>query len=258
MPTRSTTGSPSKIPTPGRGPGALKSRCSGPTTGSSNMRVPRGITIPKISSASGERRNATPRRPRRRASDRRQPSERACSDQTFYPPLDHRRRFMRKVLVVLAASLGVWATTAASSEAHVVRFVVEQTRPIADGKSFGDVGPYERLDGTVYIEIDPRDPLNAGIVNLDKAAKTAKGMVGFSSPFFILKPVDMTRGNRKILYGVNNRGNKLEYAWRTILPSTGTNNNNPTTGDDFGDGLIMRLGYTYVDAGWQGNLGPGN
>ena len=147
-------------------------------------------------------------------------------------------------------------------EAHVVRFVVEQKRVVADGKSFGDAGPYERLDGIVYIEVDPRDPLNRGIVNLDKAPRTPKGMVGFTSPFFILKPVDVARGNRKIFYGVNNRGNKLDFSWRTIQPrtdpATASATNNPLNPGDFGDALLFRLGYTYVDAGWQGNVAPGN
>ena len=105
-------------------------------------------------------------------------------------------------------------------EAKVVRLVVEQKRVVADGKAFGDAGPYERLDGIVYIEVDPRDPLNRVIVNLDKAPRTPKGMVGFTSPFFILKPVDIARGNRKMFYGVNNRGNKLDFSWRTIQPRT--------------------------------------
>src|SRR5579871_4551989 len=139
------------------------------------------------------------------------------------------------------------------SEARVVRFVVEQRHQVLDGKSFGDAGAYERLDGTAYLEVDPRDPLNQIIVNLEKAPKTPKGMVGFSSPFYILKPVDMSRSNHKIFYGVNNRGNKLEYAWRTFL-APGSNNNSPTTEADFGDALLLRLGYVYVDAGWQGNL----
>src|SRR5262245_57872144 len=147
-------------------------------------------------------------------------------------------------------------------EAKVVRFVVEQKRPVAEGKSFGEVGPYERLDGTVYIEVDPRDPLNKGIVNLDKAPRTPKGLVGFSSPFFILKPVDVARGNRKIFYGVTNRGNKLDFSWRTILPrtdpATASATNNPLAAADFGDALLFRLGYAYVDAGWQGNVAPGN
>jgi hypothetical protein len=160
--------------------------------------------------------------------------------------------------VCLAAFLLVSAWPS-SSDARVVRFVVEQKRPIAEGESFGDVGPYERLDGTVYIEVDPRDPLNKGIVNLDKAPRTPKGLVGFTAPFYILKPVDIARGNRKIFYGVNNRGNKLDFTWRTISASTtpGTNNN-PLGVADFGDGLLLRLGYSFVDAGWQGNVAPGN
>jgi len=156
-------------------------------------------------------------------------------------------------LVILSLS----AAHARSVEARVVRIVVEQRRPVADGKTFGATGSYERLDGTAYFEVDPRDPLNALVVNLDKAPRTPDGKVGFSAPFYILKPVDLARGNRKIFYGVNNRGNKLEYTWRTFLPP-GANGNDPTTANDFGDGFFMRLGYTYVDAGWQGNLAPGN
>jgi hypothetical protein len=165
---------------------------------------------------------------------------------------------MRKA-ILLITGFALSTIVSAPSEARVVRLVVEQTRRIADGKSFGDVGPYERLDGTVYIELDPRDPLNAVIVNLDKAPKTPGGKVGFSSPFFILKPVDPARGNKKIFYGVNNRGNKLDYAWRSVPAASGlNNNNNPLTAADFGDGLLFRLGYSYVDAGWQGNVAPGN
>ena len=134
---------------------------------------------------------------------------------------------------VMLAALLMLSGWPLASEAHVVRFVVEQKRVVADGQSFGDAGPYERLDGTVYIEVDPRDPLNKVIVNLDKAPRTPKGLVGFSSPFFILKPVDMARGNRKIFYGVNNRGNKLDFSWRTILPrtdaATASATNNPLT-----------------------------
>src|SRR5436189_6465590 len=105
---------------------------------------------------------------------------------------------MKKSIFPVLLALVLPTLIATSSEARVVRLVVEQTRRIADGKSWGEVGPYERLDGTVYIEVDPRDPLNAGILNLDKAPKTPKGLVGFTSPFYILKPVDLSRGNRKL------------------------------------------------------------
>jgi hypothetical protein len=165
---------------------------------------------------------------------------------------------MRKAHLAVIVAFALVALAPRPTEGRVVRFVVEQTRTFADGKSFGDVGPYQRLDGTVYIEVDPRDPLNSGIVNLDKAPKGPNGKVGLSSPFFILKPLDMGRGNHKIFYGVNNRGNKLDLVWRTMLPQTPPSSNNPLTASDAGDGLLFRLGYVYVDAGWQGNVAPGN
>ncbi len=153
--------------------------------------------------------------------------------------------------------LGVLTLATSLAEARVVRFVVEQRRSFAGGMAFGDVGPYERLDGTAFMEVDPNDPLNAVIVNIDKAPRNARGMVEFSAPFFILKPVDMARGNDKIFYGVNNRGNKQTLGYFNFVPS-GPGINNPLTAADAGDGFLMRLGYTVVDAGWQGDVAPGN
>ena len=87
-----------------------------------------------------------------------------------------------------------------ATEAKVVRFVVEQRQVLADGVAWGTSGAYERLRGTAYMEVDPRDPLNAVIVDLDKAPRNERRMVEFSTPFFILKPVDMARGNHMIFY----------------------------------------------------------
>jgi hypothetical protein len=147
--------------------------------------------------------------------------------------------FARLILVGLVAIPRI-------SDARVVRFVVEQTRPFADGKSFGSAGPYVRLEGTISFEVDPKDPLNALIVNLDKAPRNAKGMVEFRTRFVIIKPSDMTRGNQKIVYGINNRGNPIELRFHQF----------PVAGDapEGGDGLLFRLGYTYVDAGWAGDV----
>jgi hypothetical protein len=78
-------------------------------------------------------------------------------------------------LVCFATGMIVAAGGFRPSEARVVRFVVEQTRSFAEGMSFGDVGPYERLDGTAYMEVDPRDPLNAGIVNLQRPPEMGGG-----------------------------------------------------------------------------------
>src|SRR5438552_2378730 len=146
------------------------------------------------------------------------------------------------------AALAWIVAAAVPSEARVVKLVVEGKRPVADGVVYGAVGPYERLDGTVYFEVDPRDPLNAVIVNIDKAPRSAGGLVEFSAPFVIIKPVDMAKGNQKILYGINNRGNNIELPFQT-LPARG--NNAPP---DAHDGFLFRMGYAFVDAGWAGDI----
>ena len=97
-----------------------------------------------------------------------------------------------------------------------MRLVVERTTPYAGGKAFGQTGAFERLEGTVYMEVDPQDPLNAVIVNLDRAPRNDAGLVEFSAPFVIIKPVDLRRGNRKLLYGINNRGNAIEIPFQTF------------------------------------------
>lgn len=158
----------------------------------------------------------------------------------------------RRRLFLAAAVL----LTTGPARARVVRFVVTQIRTFADGASFGSVGQYQRLDGTAYLEADPRDPREAVIVNLDKAPKNASGKVEFSAPFFILKPTIMSRGNGKIFYVVNNRGNKQALAKYNYVPA-GPGINDPISAADAGDGFLMRLGYTVVDAGWQGDVAPG-
>jgi Alpha/beta hydrolase domain len=149
---------------------------------------------------------------------------------------------LRESLILVAAGFLVAVAVGQPSEARVVRFVVEQQESYAGGAEWGTSGAYERLVGTAYIEVDPRDPLNAGIVNLGRAPRNDRGMVEFSAPFFMLKPVDMARGNQKMFYAINNRGNT------SLLPA-------PTPAQVGGlTQLQLRLGYAVVDAGWQGDV----
>jgi hypothetical protein len=129
--------------------------------------------------------------------------------------------------------------------------VSERESPVFGGTEFGAVGPYERLHGTVFGELDPTDPLNAGIVNLDRAARNAGGNVEYRSDFRILKPVDIERGNGCLLYDVPNRGNQ------PIMPRL---NGAPDGGhpQHAGNGFLMRRGFTVVWSGWQGDVPPGN
>ena len=155
---------------------------------------------------------------------------------------------LRRAVVTLTVVGLMAGWVAATADARVVRIVVDRTTPYAGGRTFGEAGVFERLEGTVHMEVDPDDPLNSVVVNLDRAPRNANGLVEFSAPFVIIRPVDASRGNRKILYGINNRGNAIEIPFQTFprLP-TGAD---PETGD----GLFFQMGYTFVDAGWAGDV----
>jgi hypothetical protein len=152
-------------------------------------------------------------------------------------------------------ALGLLSSVSQLSNARVTRFVVEDRAVVASGMDWGNAGPYERLRGTAYMEVDPNDPLNAVIFNLDKAPKNARSLVEFSTPFLILKPVDMTRGNRKIWFGLNNRGNCVELTLVHAFPSpTVSGTCNSLTADQIGPtNPILQQGFVFVDAGWQGD-----
>jgi hypothetical protein len=135
-----------------------------------------------------------------------------------------------------------------------VRLRIDTREPFADGLPFGAVGPYERLAGRILFAIDPEDPANRSIVDLDHAQRNADGLVEFSTDVYILTPLDLGRGNRRLLYDVNNRGNirALQF-FNDALQS-----NTPSTVAHAGNGFLMRRGYTVVASGWQGDILPGN
>jgi hypothetical protein len=142
-----------------------------------------------------------------------------------------------------------------TAEARITRIEITSRVMFAGGMSFGDTGPYEKLRGKLFGEVDPADPPNAVIVDLDKAPRNARGMVEYVTDFLILKPVDMSMGNGKIFYGINNRGNTGALG---ALNDAATGGNDPTTAEDAGNGFLMRQGYAIVDAGWEGDVLPGN
>jgi hypothetical protein len=141
--------------------------------------------------------------------------------------------------------------TASTSSARVLRIIIDKVEsPTFEGQEFGAVGKYDKLTGRVFGEVDPNAPENVEIVNLDKAPKTASGRVSYSADLYILKPVDVTKSNNKIFYGVLNRGNKIDLVLMNNAPSN-ERTNNPTTLADAGNSFLMRQGYIIVWSGWQ-------
>jgi len=155
---------------------------------------------------------------------------------------------MHMLLIVLAAL----AVTAAPAWAHITRIVIDPAQsqsPVFDGRVFGpngSVGPYETLRGKAYGELDPNDPRNALITDIALAPRNARGKVEYSMDIFILKPVDLRKGNHKTILDFNNRG-EMRVAVFNDAPLT----NDPKTAKDAGTGFIMDLGYTVVGNGWD-------
>src|ERR1035441_9781821 len=80
--------------------------------------------------------------------------------------------------------------------------------PTFGGMSFGPVGPYQKIIGTASGTIDPNNPQNAVITDLQLAPRDAQGLVDYSMDFYILTPVDPTKGNHKVFFELPNRGGK--------------------------------------------------
>jgi len=144
---------------------------------------------------------------------------------------------MRRIVFTIILLLTVTPLVAA----RVTRVEIKTREDINGGKPFGLAGPYERLIGKVYFKVDPRNPHNGVIVDLDKADRDRDGLVEFSADVYILKPKDPNRGSGSLFLEIPNRGG------RGIVRLA----NFATNQSEFGDGFLMRQGITIVWVGWQ-------
>src|SRR5438477_2209270 len=140
-----------------------------------------------------------------------------------------------------AVAVLVLLLTAAGSAGAEVRRVLVSTRQDVLG------GDYEKLAGTVEIELDPTHPANAAIVDLDRAPRNARGRVEGSADFMVLRPRRPPARGATALLEVSNRGGKalLPYFNRAAWSL------DPSTAEDFGDRFLMRLNLTLIWVGWQ-------
>src|SRR5215831_11114849 len=135
--------------------------------------------------------------------------------------------------LLMAAGFGVLAAgmVATDANARVVRIVIERkSSPAFDGANFGAAGQYEQLIGKAYGELDPKDPHNAIIQDINLAPKNAKGMVEYMATFQITKPIDMSKASHLMWHDVPNRSGRI-----TIVPAE----------RNFGD--------VGLSSGWQGD-----
>jgi Alpha/beta hydrolase domain len=131
--------------------------------------------------------------------------------------------------------------------------ITARESPTFGGYSWPGVGQYEKIAGKAFGEIDPMDPKNAVIVDLQLAPKNTKGLVEYSFDFYILKPIDLTKGNHKMLYEPPNRGRKTISAL-----NRGVGGDDPGSVTDallLANSFLMPQGYSISFSGWDFSAG---
>src|SRR5215467_5785280 len=137
----------------------------------------------------------------------------------------------------------------------VTRLEIRLRRPLANGVSFADAGPYEELKGTLHFAIDPKRAANERIADVALAPRNDAGRVEFESDVSILLPVDRRSASGRVMLDVVNRGNMVAVpnfnrATRpTFVPGA-----DPDPPVDCGDGFLMRRGFVVISCGWQIDL----
>ncbi len=138
--------------------------------------------------------------------------------------------------IVLALMIVAAVSTA---QARVVRVEIASRTDIENGKPYGPAGAYEKIIGRVFFAVDPSNPHNRQIADLDKAPRNTQGEVEFSADLYLLKPKEMSKGNGAVLFEVSNRGGR-----GIVFLANGREG-------EFGDGFLMRQGYTIAWVGWE-------
>jgi hypothetical protein len=156
--------------------------------------------------------------------------------------LYHLRRLPMRLSARFMMVLLLCTAFISTLQARVMRVEITSRTDIDNGKPFGAAGAYEKITGRVYFAVDPVNLHNRQIVDLNKAPRNTKGEVEFSADLYLLKPKDMAKGNQAVLFEVSNRGG------RGILSLVNGRNG------EFGDGFLMRQGYTIAWVGWEFDL----
>src|SRR3954471_18023633 len=82
---------------------------------------------------------------------------------------------------------------------YIDRFEIVSTYDAYGGVSFGNVGPYQVIVAVAHGKLDPKNPANADIVDLDLAPRDRNGLVSYSTDVVILRPKSARNAKRVLL-----------------------------------------------------------
>src|SRR5262245_46005990 len=137
----------------------------------------------------------------------------------------------------------------------ITHFEIRVRRPLAGGRAFGSVGPYEEIKGRLGMAVDPLHPVNERITDVALAPRNAAGRVEFTADVSILLPVDRRRANGRLVLDVVNRGNTVAVPnFNRATRPTFAPDSDPDPAVDVGDGFLMRGGWIVASCGWQDDV----
>jgi len=155
---------------------------------------------------------------------------------------------------LFAALLVLVSAIPLPADADVDRVEVLERALLANGASFGNVGPYERLRGRIYFAIEAGAPENQAIADVRLAPRDAAGRITFAADFILLKPLEPARGNGRLVYEPASSGDlTILGAFNNAPP-----NNLPLGAADAGNGFLFEQGYTILSTGWSWDVPLGN
>jgi len=111
--------------------------------------------------------------------------------------------------VAVCAVVAAICSVATASQAKITKIVIDRTTsPAFGGATFGNAGQFEILVGRAFGELDPADPVNSIIQDI-QLGKDADGKVHFIASFQIVKPTDMGKASGLMWHDVQNRGGRV-------------------------------------------------
>ena len=117
--------------------------------------------------------------------------------------LPHR---LRAPALTCAAVVAALLASSPPVEARVTKIVIDDQQPLT--AAAGQTTPYRQISGRAFGELDPRDPLN-GIIQDIELGKDADGKVRYVASWVLTLPVDASKISGMMWHDVPNRGSPL-------------------------------------------------
>ena len=111
-------------------------------------------------------------------------------------------------LAISAAVCAALLIAPTAAYARVTEIVVDDSQPLFIGTPPVEVPGYHQISGRAFGELDPNDPLNTIIQDID-LGKDPDGKVRYVASYVLTMPTDLSKASGLMWHDVPNRGTPL-------------------------------------------------